>query len=102
MAILPIFNTDLKPLSLLQTAWATLINPILRNPRSSAIILDSVPLVIGANSIDHLLGRKLVGWSIVRQRALASIYDTQDSNPRPALTLTLVSSAAVTVDIEVF
>ena len=49
-----------------------------------------------------MLQRPLQGWYIVRQRALASIYDTQDSNQNPSLTLNLTSNAVVSVDIAVF
>jgi hypothetical protein len=99
---LPIFQTQNKDMSLMQTRWATEINPLLRNPSLQSIILPSIALASGSNTINHLLGRKLTGWRIVRQRAAASIYDTQDANPRPELTLTLTSSAAAVCDIEVF
>lgn len=82
--------------------WASQLDPMLANPSNNASILKSVSLAAGSNTVNHLLGRPLQGWRIVRQRALASVYDTQDSNPTPALTLSLVSSAAVTVDLEVF
>lgn len=99
---LPIFQSDSKDMSLLQTSWAKEINPIITSPQNQSNILKSVPLITGANSVNHLLGRKLQGWKIVRQRAVASVYDTQDTNPFPALTLMLVSSANVICDIEVF
>lgn len=85
-----------------RTKWASELNPLLAAPQNNSSILRSVSLVVGANVVNHLLGRPLQGWKIVRQRAAASIYDTQDSNQTPALTLQLTSSAAVSVDIEVF
>lgn len=99
---LPVFHTDDKDFQMMQTRWASELNPALSNPLMQGSILTNVSLVTGANVINHLLGRKLVGWIIVRQRAAASIYDTQDANPTPTLTLTLTSSANVTCDIEVF
>ena len=102
MATLPNFNTDLKPLSMLQTAWAPILNVWLRNPHSQSIVLPNVALKAGSNAVNHLLSRKLTGWAIIRQRGPASIYDTQDSNKNPELTLSLVSSAAVSCDIEVW
>lgn len=103
---LPRFQAMYQPVAqdfnLLQTTWSALLDPLLKKPQNSSNILESVPLVIGSNTVNHKLGRKLQGWSLTRQRAAASIYDTQDSNPTPDLTLVLVSSAVVTVNIEVF
>lgn len=99
---LPIFQTPERILSMLQTRWASIIDPFLANPALDSIILPSVRLAVGTNVISHRLGRKLQGWSIVRQRSAASVYDTQDASTMPELTLTLVSSAAVVVDILVF
>ncbi len=98
MAVLPMK----LPWDLAQTRWASILNPVIDNPLSSGIVLQSVSLNSGSNSVNHKLGRKLQGWFIVRQRAAASVYDTQDSNPTPDLTLNLVASAAVTVDLMVF
>jgi len=96
---LPIINSaDMQ----MQTLWASQLNPLLTNPALQGNILKSVVLASGDNTINHKLGRKLQGWIIVRQRASASMYDKQDSNARPELTLVLNASAAVTVDIYVF
>lgn len=99
---LPIYQTADQSLQLMQSNWATQLNPLLRNPLSNGQVLQSVVLASGDNTINHKLGRKLQGWCIVRQRASASIYDKQDSNLFPELTLVLNASAAVTVDIYVF
>jgi len=89
-------------MGLMQTAWATQLNPVIANPLAQGRLIQNVSLVSGANVINHQLGRKLQGWILTRQRSAASIYDTQDSNTMPALTLQLTSSAAVTVDLFVF
>lgn len=102
MALLPIFKDDNTNLMLLQTKWSSQLNQLLSNPSLQSIILKQVPLASGSNTINHLLGRRLIGWRIVRQRALASIYDNQDNNQSPELTLILVSNNAVSVDLEVF
>lgn len=99
---LPSYQTSDLTLTLLQSNWATLLNPVLDNPIVQGDILEGIQLASGANTINHKLGRKLRGWFIVRQRALASIYDTQDTNPTPAVTLRLTSNASVKVDIFVF
>lgn len=89
-------------ISLMQTKWASILNVLLKNPSLKSSILKSVSLASGSNTINHQLGRALTGWRIVRQRASATIYDTQDSNSYPDLTLLLTASGAVVVDIEVF
>lgn len=102
MASLPIFQNNDRDLQLLQTRWKSLIDPLLASPLATASILSGVVLATGPNVVNHLLGRRLVGWTLVRQRAAASIYDTQDANQTPQLTLQLTSSANVVVDILVF
>lgn len=100
--MLPIQNSDDKDLMLMQTKWASQLNPLLAGLISQGLLLPQTALVVGANVVNHRLQRNLIGWFIVRQRALASVYDTQDLNQFPALTLTLQSSAIVTVDLFVF
>ena len=99
---LPIYQDTNKNLMMLQTNWAIQLDPVIKLPTSQGLILKEVSLVTGTNSISHLLQRNLQGWYIVRQRAAATIYDTQDSNRLSNLTLTLTSSAPVVVDIFVF
>lgn len=86
----------------MQNTWAQQLNPIIANPIISGNILQNVVLAVGSNVINHKLGKKLQGWYIVRKRGSADIYDTQDSNQMPQLTLTLTSDAVVTVDLAVF
>lgn len=99
---LALFKVQDPSVTLMQNSWKSSIDPVLASPSNSSVILKGITLVVGSNSINTTLGRTLQGWSIVRQRAAASIYDNQDNNPNPTLTLLLISSAAVTVDIEVF
>jgi len=87
----------------MQTVWAQQIVPIIEAPINQGIVLTNVSLVAGANVVNHLLGRKLQGWNVVRMRSTFSeIYDTQDSNSQPGLTLLLNSSVPVVVDLYVF
>lgn len=90
------------PWELAQTQWSQQLDPLLSNPANASSILKNQSLSTGINTINHMLGAPLQGWSIVRKRAAADIYDLQDSNQMPNLTLILHASAPVVVDIEVF
>ena len=103
MANLPQFQGyDDETVQLLQNKWAAIINPVVNNPSNNARIIKDYSLSIGSNTINHKLGKKLQVWRLVRKRAAAEIYDDQDNNPSPQLTLVLVSDSNVVVDLEVF
>lgn len=87
------------PLDLMQTQWASQLNPVLANQLNSASVLKNVALVNGDNVINHKLGRALQGWFVSDIDGAASIYRSQPLNN---LTLTLTSNASVTVNLVVF
>lgn len=89
-------------LEMLQTAWAAQLNPIIANPTLNNLVLKNLTLTAGTNVINHKLQRNLVGWKTTRVRASATFYDLQDTNQTPSLTLVLVASAPVVIDLEVF
>lgn len=99
---LPLYKSDDNSFTLMQTAWATQLNPIVQLPLVQGLVLQNVTLKAGDNTIDHRLGRKLQGWILTRVRAAATIYDKQDANQLSSRTLVLNSSAPVVVDIYVF
>lgn len=87
----------------MQNTWATKLDPIISNPTVNNLILKNIVLITGTNVINHRLGRNLQGWKPTRIRNVsATFYDLQDANQTPQLTLVLVSSANVTIDLEVF
>ena len=88
-------------LSAMQTRWKALLDPFLGNPSNSASILQGVSLINGTNVINHKLGRVMQGWFVTDQQGVASIY-RPNTAPFNNLTLTLISSAAVTVNLGVF
>lgn len=89
-------------LEMMQTQWAQQLNPIIANPTINNLILKNVSLTTGVNVINHKLSRPLSGWKTTRVRASATLYDQQDTNQTPQLTLILVASAPVVIDLEVF
>jgi len=92
---LPINLTD----SLQQTRWKSILDPLLANPLNNISVLENVSLIAGANTINHLLGRMMQGWLILDINGAATIYR---SEPMSDITLTLTSSANVTVNLGVF
>lgn len=96
---LPLQQTQVRDLSLLSTKWKSILDPLIANPMNSIIVLRNVHLVIGTNVINHLLGQMQQGWTLTDIQAGAVIYRNADFN---SLTLSLSSSANVTVNIGVF
>lgn len=102
MNTLPQFQGGDQTFQLMQNSWGAILNPLLLNPTLQSVLLKNVSLINGMTTVNHKLGRKLQGWKIVRQRAAASVYDAQDANQMPDLTLVLISNAAVVIDLECF
>lgn len=93
----------LRALNTLQSNVGEVIAPMVAATQNDSQILVGVSLASGGtNVVGHKLGRKLAGWKLVRQRADARVWDTQDTNKQPERTLLLSASAPVVVDIEVF
>ncbi len=85
-----------------RTKWKSILDILLGNPSLDSIILNDVPLKNGFTTVNHKLGRKLIGWRIIRLNAIATIYDQQNTNQMPDKTLILVSNASVIASLEVF
>lgn len=97
--MLPIQIDPNKNLMMMQNRWSSQINPFLANPLNSVLVLKNVVLSTGDNVINHLLSRNQQGWFLADIQGSATIYRSAPFND---LTLTLNSSAGVTVNIGVF
>lgn len=95
-------QTEDRNFNQFQSNIAQAVNPVIMNPLVQGNLIKSVSLEIGSNTVNTNLNSPLQGWVIVRQRASAMIYDSQDSNAQPAQSLVLISSAPVVVDLYVF
>lgn len=82
-----------------QTRWKSQLDPIIANPITNPRILKNISLASGNTTINHGLDQTQQGWYITDINGAATIYRSQPFNNK---TLTLTSSAAVTVDIGVF
>ena len=99
MAQLPVFQTTLQPLMLMQNKWASIINPTLASPLSQPSMLTDISIVSGNNVIYHKLGQLPVGWIISDVNASVSIYRNAPFNTS---TLTLHSNGAAVISLIVF
>lgn len=86
----------------MQNRWSSMIEPTLNRPTNQANILEKIDLKIGTNTISHRLGKRLTGWYTTRVKGPAVIYDNQDMNNTPDLTLILISDSEVTINLAVF
>lgn len=96
---LPTLQSDSYTLQLLQTKWASILNPVLRNPTTNPTILQGVSLVTGVNVINTGMSEVLQGWMISDLTAGVTVYR---SAPKSSKTLTLTSSGAATCDLVIF
>ena len=90
------------PWMLANPRWAALINPVLANLLIRGQMINAINVKSGANTINHGLGRKLIGYFVTLNSANATFYDSQASNQRPELTLILNASAPATINLWVF
>ena len=84
-----------------QTLWSAILNPIISSPLSAVQVLPNINLNNGTTIINHKLGRKIQGWWVISPDAAALIYQPVNS-PNNSTNLTLVSSAAVVVNLAVY
>lgn len=84
---------------MMQTRWKSILDPFLGSNFLNGSILQSISLINGTTTINHLLGRTPNGWLLVDIDASANIYRSQPFNN---LTLTLTSDAACIVNLYIF
>lgn len=96
---LPLQQTTNSDLSKLQTKWKSILDPVIASPMVGVSVLPNISLANGTNVINHKLGQMQQGWFLVDIQGVATVYRNAPFN---ALTLSLHSSAAVTVSIGVF
>jgi hypothetical protein len=100
-SILKLQHED-QSMNLIQDRIIDAVTPILGKEILDSEILHGVVLSSGANTVDHKLGRDLVGWVVTRINAAITIFDTQATNPLPHKNLKLTTSGAAIVDLLVF
>jgi hypothetical protein len=72
------------------------------NPLLAGIMVKDVALsASSSNTVNHKLGRALIGWIIVRNNANANVWENA-TQALPARNITLETSADCTVSIYIF
>lgn len=98
---LPYYKSDDQSFTLLQTAWSAQLNPVIANPIINGVLQKGIKLLTGNNSVNTKLGRNLQGYIITAMYDnFSQIYTITSLNP--SLTLSLNSSADVTIDLYCF
>ena len=88
------------PLALMQTRWASQLNPIIANPLINGQQIDNI--ILTANTplkINHNLQQLPNGWLIVDKTSFADVKRTQ---PFSTSTITLESSANTQISIWIY
>lgn len=99
---LPIFQTQERILSQMQTQWSSQLNPLLSCPLVNGRLIESITLTTGSNTINHRLSRNLVGYIVCLKSADVTIYDTQATNAMTDKTLRLTASGPAVITLWVF
>jgi len=87
------------PIDLMQTAWASQINPVLNFAPNQGVLVKNIALINGVTVVKHKLSRMMQGWIIIDQDAPATIYP---SHPLNNLTITLTSNMACNISLWCF
>jgi hypothetical protein len=96
-------NVDSDAINKLQDNLDEYFAPFQNSDIIDGILLTNIALTSGStNLISHKLQREPLGWTITRQRASATIWDSQDTNIFKTKTLALEVSADVIVDLWIF
>lgn len=99
------FHTNIKELSLLQSSWTAVLDPLLGDPTNDNILLtgtNNAGIPISSSTptiINHLLGRMQQGWIITDLSSNAVVWRTSPFNDK---TLTLQSSSDTTIKLMVY
>ena len=96
-------QSENKDLNKVQSNIEQLMEPFLNSEVINGVLIKNISLNASiTNQVNHKLGRKPLGWIIVRQRANSIIWDSQDTNTKANRTLELSCSNNVTIDLWIF
>ncbi len=96
------FNSADVDLMRLQDNVDRALNGVQMVPINSGQFTEKLALVVGDNTIEHKLGRKVTGYSVASQNAASAFYDNLQTGTDLGLNFTLNSSAVCTVILWVY
>lgn len=99
MAALPLFKIGNPSLDQWQTQWKSILDPVIAEDLINGHAISGVALINGTTTVNHLLGRKMLGWFITDIDAGTTVYRSQALN---ATTLTLTAGANCTCNLWVY
>jgi hypothetical protein len=101
--IVPYQQTSDRQVNQFQQALSKALKPVTGSPMANSTILTKVTLTAGSvTQVPTLINRNIQGWYIIRLRANAVVWDSQDANTSSTQTLALNTTANVVVDLVVF
>ena len=95
--------TEDQDINKLQAYLEETFEQILKSEIIDGVLLKGIQLDNSkTNSVSHKLDRNILGWLVIRRRAKAQIWDTQDLNTFKSKTLDLQTDTNVNVDLWIF
>jgi hypothetical protein len=88
-------------LNRLQNKLVDAVGALRASPLAPSKVLTSVAIGTSSTEVAHTLGRRVVGWVVVRRDANAVVWESTTQTDRTRF-LTLQAGSAVTVDLLVF
>lgn len=96
-------KTQDQDLRFLQDNVAAVFKDIAGRTLLDGRLIEAIAITAGtAKTVSHNLGRKLVGWSVVRKDAGAEVWESITNDTIPTRTIVLNASADVTISLWVF
>lgn len=103
MAIkIPLVITENRDLNLFQTQLSKALQPVTTNPINQGSLLTGIAVINGQVTVNHGLGRTLMGYIVTLNNSNVNLWDSQESNPSPAQTLLLNADGNSVISLWVF
>lgn len=92
--------TGLIPYAQMLTKWSAILNPLIANPITQGIQIQSISLAANTPlEINHGLGRSPIGWFLTDITTAANVFRTDVFNPT---NITLEASANTVISIWIY
>jgi hypothetical protein len=95
-------NVKDNDLRLVQDSSEVVLTALISKSILDGIIVKDVAVGTSSTSIDHKLGRELIGWIVISKSSDSRVWDEQAGNTQKTKTLILKASSATTVSLWVF